>query len=792
MKPGKKIFFVIFIVIVLVGGVLLLFRHLRQNEINDRMAMYTGSESCKPCHERFYDLWADSHHGLAMQPVTAGFVEDNIQSFNERVKIGNEFFEVSFSNDTLFFNEILPSGENEKYPAVHVMGGKYIYYFLTPLSGGRLQVLPLAYDCDTDSWYNNPESGVRHFENIEDAPLNWKNHLYTFNTTCYNCHVSQLKTNYNLKTNTYNTTWREPGINCETCHGPSREHIEVCVKAGEGSIPDDLKIVQTSEYTPEQHNAACGSCHAKASVIAESFSPGAKFYDHFDLVTLENPDFYADGRDLGENYTMTTWEMNKCVDKSNLHCVTCHTSSGRNRFAGEKANEACMPCHSDKVNNVSAHSFHEEDSEGSKCVSCHMPKTVFARMDRSDHSFRPPMPEATIAFGSPNACNICHFDKSPEWAAKEISKTHRREYQQETIQNGLLIRKAREADWSELDEILNGLSSGRFDEVFATSFIRLLENCNDARKWPVLIEMTMHESPLVRGAAAHSLYMSNSRKSFDRLMELLDDELRLVRLNAAYALSSFPPRFIDDSNRERISDALKEYEKSLVVRPDSWSAYYNLGNYYTSLNAPEKALDAYEISINIYPEALMSMVNAGYVYSLQRKYKEAEELFLRALSFEPGHEAALLNIALLYGETGQAGKAIDYFRRLLDVDPGNSIAAYNLAILVSSNDIDEAVTLSRIAMQNSPGNPKYAYTHAFYVNSAGDRENAKRILANTISANPGFLDSYLLLAAILQDQGQYAKAISLLKDAMEKEYFNNEQKQVLSGRIKELGKNDNK
>jgi len=28
-----------------------------------------------------------------------------------------------------------------------------------------------------------------------------------------------------------------------------------------------------------------------------------RFFDHFDLVTLENPDFYPDGRDLGENYT---------------------------------------------------------------------------------------------------------------------------------------------------------------------------------------------------------------------------------------------------------------------------------------------------------------------------------------------------------------------------------------------------------------------------------------------------------------------------------------------------------
>jgi hypothetical protein len=54
--------------------------------------------------------------------------------------------------------------------------------------------------------------------------------------------------------------------------------------------------------------------------------------DHYDLITLENPDFYADGRDLGENYTYTSWLMSPCLKSGKLHCVTCHTSSGRYRF----------------------------------------------------------------------------------------------------------------------------------------------------------------------------------------------------------------------------------------------------------------------------------------------------------------------------------------------------------------------------------------------------------------------------------------------------------------------------
>lgn len=371
------------------------------------------------------------------------------------------------------------------------MGGKYVYYFLTEFDKGRLQVLPLAYDCSEKSWYNNPESGVRHFENIEDEPLDWKSYLYTFNTSCYNCHVSQLESNFDLETLEYTSRWREPGINCETCHGPSKEHIRVCVKAGKNKSPEDLKIIRVSEFTQDQNNSSCGSCHGKSSVIASGFIPGDQYYDFFSLITLEHPDFYPDGRDLGENYTMTGWEMNKCKTGGRLHCVSCHTSSGRYKFTGENANKACAPCHNDKVNKPSAHTFHKAEGEGSICISCHMAKTTFARMSRSDHSFRPPMPGATIEFGSPNACNICHYDRSAVWAINDIKLKHGGDYQLATINSGYLIEDARSGKWLMLDEIIDGLNNDTFDPVFTTSFIRLLENCDDNKKWPALLNLAL-------------------------------------------------------------------------------------------------------------------------------------------------------------------------------------------------------------------------------------------------------------------------------------------------------------
>ena len=111
---------------------------------------------------------------------------------------------------------------------------------------------------------------------------------------------------------------------------------------------------------------------------------------------------------MGENYTYTQWLTSPCVKSGQLDCLHCHTSSGRYRFDEAKANRACLPCHQGKVEHPLAHTHHAAGSPGHRCVVCHMPKTEFARMERTDHSMRPPTPAATIAFHSPNACNLCH------------------------------------------------------------------------------------------------------------------------------------------------------------------------------------------------------------------------------------------------------------------------------------------------------------------------------------------------------------------------------------------------
>ena len=52
------------------------------------VAGYTGSLSCRECHERFHGLWETSHHGRAMQPYTAELARTELTPQTEEIVIG--------------------------------------------------------------------------------------------------------------------------------------------------------------------------------------------------------------------------------------------------------------------------------------------------------------------------------------------------------------------------------------------------------------------------------------------------------------------------------------------------------------------------------------------------------------------------------------------------------------------------------------------------------------------------------------------------------------------------------
>jgi len=730
-----------------------------------------GSVSCRPCHEGFYELWAPSHHGLAMQPYTAEFASANLTPCERDVHIGAYTYRAPTDEGEGF---VLEKGTDAKtqLPIAHVLGGKNVYYFLTPMEGGRLQTLPLAYDVRLKKWFDTAASAVRHFPSAEiDRAVHWTDPLYTFNTSCYGCHVSQLARNYDIETDTYRTTWAEPGINCETCHGPAQEHVRKYQQAKEeGSEPDDLGLIRMRTFSAEQMNSMCNSCHAKMSPITASFKPGDKYFDHFDLVTLENSDFYPDGRDLGENYTMTSWRMSPCVKSGELDCMHCHTSSGRYRFRdAENANAVCLPCHKDRVENATAHTHHEADSAGNSCVACHMPMTRFARMSRSDHSMRPPTPATTLRFQSPNACNICHEDKNAVWADQYVRQWHDKDYQKPILELASLLYAARRGNWGELDQLdrmLAYIGSADRDEIFAVSLIRSMGNCESEIKWrPIIEALKKDPSPLVRAAAAQTLTGYITEDSVPVLLQAATDEYRLVRIRAAAALAAIPPEQLRNEYQRQVRRATGEFMESLKALPDDYTSHYNMGNFHMERLEHEKALESYRMAIKLRPDFVPPYVNIAFVYNARGKNRQAEISFRKAIALDPNNAAISLNLGMLLGEMQRPEEAEQAFRGAFKVDPNLAAAAYNLGVLLAQSRPQESLDWCRKAFQLRPEDGKYGYTYAFFLNQRGDTDAAVTALEDMVGRQVPYRDAYALLATIYLGRGETKKAADVYRVA---------------------------
>jgi len=747
----------------------------------------TGSKGCRECHERFYQLWSTSFHGLAMQAFTPKLAKEKLTVPAGDLEAGELRYRADIGGETAWVVEAGPKGER-KYRIDYAMGGKNVFYFLTPLEKGRLQVLPVAYDVRKKEWFLTTDSHLRPFSD-NAAPLPWTDPMYTFNTSCHGCHVSQVSINYDLSTDSYRTTWTEPGINCETCHNPGGEHVRVARETPKGEPLKDPKIIVTKKFTVEQHNSTCGPCHAKMSPISPVFTPGERFFDHYDLATLEDTDFSPDGRDLGENYTYTRWLMSPCAKSGKLSCMHCHTSSGRYRFRKpEDANKACLPCHGERVENVSAHSRHPAESEASRCVSCHMPVTEFARMRRSDHSMLPPTPAATVAYKSPNACNLCHTDKDAAWADNLVRAWRPRDYQAPVLRQAGLVNAARKRDWKQLPEMLAWLEEKDHDEVVAASLIRLLRACPDEKKWPAFINALSDPSPLVRGAAAVALNGYITPKSLPALLAATRDDYLLVRIRAAEALAGVPPDRLPKADRESLEKAREEAETSFRARPDDHASHYNLGNFYLAGGKPKKALDEFAFSSRLRPDSIPPLVNASLAHNALGENDKAEKSLRRALKIDPANFAANLNLGMLLGETGKTKESEAAFRAAAKADPASPVAAFNLCVIASKDRMDEALKWCRKASELRPEDPRYGYTYAFFLDRKGDTAKAIPVLRKIVDRKQPYPLAYVMLGTIYEKQGKTVEAKKVYRKAADNAELSEQDRAAFRNKLESMGK----
>ena len=95
------------------------------------------------------------------------------------------------------------------------------------------------------------------------------------------------------------------------------------------------------------------------------------------------------------------------------------------RFPG---NQVCTQCHSDTLQpgprgSLTFHTQHAANSEGSRCVACHMPaiQQTIGDVSVRSHTFKFISPAVSESMGMPNPCTLCHKEKSNRWALDALN-----------------------------------------------------------------------------------------------------------------------------------------------------------------------------------------------------------------------------------------------------------------------------------------------------------------------------------------------------------------------------------
>lgn len=247
----------------------------------------------------------------------------------------------------------------------------------------------------------------------------------------------------------------ELGISCEACHGPAAAHVAYHRNPARRLVSHldnavDPTIVNPGRLDHVRSSQVCGRCHAlkmphqKEKLLRERdpYRPGEDLGNHYRVVGFDDPVhkemtregshlYWNDGSCRLGGREFLGQVVSACYTRGKMSCLSCHAmheSDPNDQLAdGMQGNTACLQCHESFRRDIPAHTHHKADSVGSRCYNCHMPHTSYAlftaiRIHRIASPVVKPITHAT----QPNACNLCHLDRSLAWTSEKLSKWYGR------------------------------------------------------------------------------------------------------------------------------------------------------------------------------------------------------------------------------------------------------------------------------------------------------------------------------------------------------------------------------
>jgi predicted CXXCH cytochrome family protein len=687
----------------------------RSTTSNDYVDGYVGDAACVSCHEKEYDLWKGSHHDLAMQKANETTVLGDFNDFETTIDDVSYFF---YKKEKDFMVRIKEIDNSEKeYRISYTFGFTPLQQYLVDFEKGKKQVLRVTWDVLEKKWYHQYKNDI-----IDPNDwMHWTNGAQNWNTMCAECHSTNLKKNYQLDDDSFQTTYSSVNVSCESCHGPAEKHIQWA--------NTDMKKEDATQYigvTQIEQLNMCAPCHARRMKLTENFKPGEYFEDQYLVQNLSTSFYHGDGQIDEEDYVLGSFMQSKMFDQG-VKCTDCHNAHTlKLKFDG---NKLCIQCHVPTKYDSENHHFHKENTDASLCINCHMTGKIYMGNDfRRDHSFRIPRPDQSELYGTPNACIECHQDKTNQWATDSINTWYGSK-RQDHFSDALLLSSQTDLTENQQNQLYAYINDLNYPEIARSTLIENLSITNSTQL-KYLIKAMKDSSAVVRYNAILKCRDMMPQERLSIAMKHMNDTVKLVRIGAAQLLIGLDENTLTGVDKSYYLTAKKELEYMLFSNADFSSGRLQLGDYSLQNNNLNEAIKHYNMALEKDSLLIQVYSNLATAYSMLKDYENADATLNSWIKINPELSRPHYLKALLKFEEGKEEEAIQELNTAIDIDPNDSRSRYNLATYYLQNNIklSLAESHSRNALKLEPNNQDYIYLLALIYQAQGKIDQANVLM----------------------------------------------------------------
>lgn len=709
---------------------------------------FVSNQSCVSCHAEAAKEWQGSHHQQAMQDVNEKTV---LGDFNDTTFTDAGVTSRFFRRDGKYFiNTPGGDGKAADFEVKYTFGVEPLQQYLLAMPKGRLQAFTVAWDTEKKRWFDlHPDDPTP-----ASDPINWTKRVFTANSFCIECHTTNMSLNFDVEKREYHTSWSEPNVSCQSCHGPGSAHVEWAeAQSDKGNTSgktsgskDKGLLVDYQKMKGKGEVETCARCHSRRHPVSENDAHGRAYLDDFMPELLREGSYHADGQIKDEVYVYGSFVQSKMYDKG-VSCSDCHNP--HTLTLREEGNALCMTCHQNnppkqrfaslgaKNYDTEEHHFHQPGSEGAQCVSCHMPATTYMQVDpRRDHSFSIPRPDVTEKHGTPNACSRCHTDESARWATTAMNKWYGESWQKRPNLADV-IAPAREVAPEVLPQLLALLTDPRQTEIIRATALSLLPNYGEAG-FVATLDALKDASPLLRTTALQGIQNIPTQAAFQAIKPLLNDPIRAVRITAANLLISIPKQYFSEVELLQRDKALQEYKAAQLAMADHPEGHANLGNLAVRMGEIQPAISAYKTAISLDPTFTPAYHSLGQLYYSGQRYKEAADTFLQALAINPAEGEIHYSLALLLAEQKQPKEALIHLGKAAELRPAQSRIHYNYGLLLQQQkQFNQAENALLHAFKLNPDHEQTVQALIAFYQQQGQPDRAKAFVQQLVKLRIG-------------------------------------------------------